>query len=85
VLLAAALPASAQQRSSQQRYQKTSQSMRKECYIVRYRVVGTSSSTTVQTTLMLYGPNETEALAELRRRGTVHQGQTVIILSIVKK
>jgi len=59
--------------------------MTKEAYIVVYQVPGDASTTRAQTTLMLYGPNESEAIAELKRRGSVGRDKTVIILSIRKR
>jgi len=59
--------------------------MRKEVYLVKYEVLGDASNTRAQTTLMLYGPNESEAIAELKSRGTVGRDKTIIILSITER
>lgn len=47
-------------------------------YQVKYRVNNTTSSTSMH----LYGPNESEAIAKLKAQGSVSKDATVIILSI---
>lgn len=47
-------------------------------YYVKYKVNNTTSGTSMH----LYGPNESEAIAKLRAQGSVPAGATVIILSI---
>ncbi len=47
-------------------------------YQVRYRVNNTTSSTSMH----LYGPNESEAIAKLKAQGSVPKNADVIILSI---
>ena len=47
-----------------------------------YRVIYEVGNTRCSTTLMLYGPNESEAIAELYRSCSVNRDRTIIILSI---
>jgi hypothetical protein len=47
-------------------------------YEVKYKVNNTTSSTSMH----LYGPNESEAIAKLKAQGSVASNATVIILSI---
>ena len=56
--------------------------MTRELYRVRYRVEGPASATNASATVMLYSASESEAVYELKRRGTVGSDKTVIILSI---
>lgn len=56
--------------------------MTKALYRVRYRVEGPASATNASATVMLYSASESEAIYELKRRGTVGSDKTVIILSI---
>mgnify|MGYP007069941817 CR=1 FL=1 len=58
--------------------------MRRESYRVRYRIDGTVSASYATATLMLYSPSESEAISELRIRGTISGNATVIILEIQK-
>lgn len=51
-------------------------------YRVRYRIESKSSATNSSTTIMLHSASESEAIAVLRRRGTVGYDDVVIILSI---
>lgn len=53
-------------------------------YRVKYRVVGSASSTNATTTIMLHSASESEAIAALKQRGTVRRDADVIILSIEK-
>ena len=52
--------------------------MTRKPYKVTYEVGNTRSTKT----LMLYGPNESEAIAELYRSCSVNRNETIIILSI---
>lgn len=56
--------------------------MTKELYRVRYRIEGPASATNASATVMLYSASESEAIYELKRRGTIGRDKTVIILSI---
>lgn len=56
--------------------------MTKELYRVRYRVEGLASATNASATVQLYSASESEAIYELKRRGTIGHDKTVIILSI---
>lgn len=56
--------------------------MTKELYRVRYRIEGPASATNTSATVMLYSASESEAIYELKRRGTVGHDKDVIILSI---
>ena len=47
-----------------------------------YRVVSAVSATNASATVQLYSASESEAIYELKRRGTIGQDKTVIILSI---
>ena len=58
--------------------------MNKELYRVRYRIEGPASATNASATMMLYSASESEAIYELKRRGTVGSDKTVIILEIQK-
>ena len=51
--------------------------MTKELYRVKYRVEGPASAT-----VMLYSASESEAIYELKKRGTIGRDKTVIVLSI---
>lgn len=56
--------------------------MARALYRVRYRIKGPASATNASATVMLYSASESEAVCELKRRGTVGSDKTVIILSI---
>lgn len=56
--------------------------MTKELYRVRYRIEGPASATNASATVQLYSASESEAIYELKRRGTIGNDKTVIILSI---
>lgn len=56
--------------------------MTRSSYRVVYRVVSAVSATNASATVQLYSASESEAIYELKRRGTIAQGKTVIILSI---
>ena len=56
--------------------------MTKELYRVRYRVEGPASATNASATVQLYSASESEAVYELKRRGTIGSDKMVIILSI---
>ncbi len=56
--------------------------MTKELYRVRYRIEGPASATNASATVMLYSASESEAINELKKRGTIGRDKTVIILSI---
>lgn len=58
--------------------------MTKEYYRVRYRIEGPASATNASATVMLYSASESEAIAELKRRGTIGSDKTVIILEITR-
>lgn len=53
-------------------------------YLVKYRVEGSTSSSTCQTTINLMSGSESEAISELVRRGSVRSSErnNVIILDI---
>ena len=56
--------------------------MTRNMYRVKYLIEGTGSNTYASTTLMLYSASESEAIYELKRRGSVGRDKTVIILNI---
>jgi hypothetical protein len=56
--------------------------MVKRSYRVVYRVVSAASATNASATVMLYSASESEAIYELKRRGTISRDKDVIILSI---
>ena len=56
--------------------------MVKRSYRVVYRVVSAASATNASATVMLYSASESEAIAELKKRGTISRDKDVIILSI---
>lgn len=56
--------------------------MTRELYRVRYQVEGPASATNASATVMLYSASESEAIYELKKRGTIGRDKTVIILSI---
>lgn len=56
--------------------------MTKEYYRVKYRIEGPASATNASATVMLYSASESEAICELKKRGTIGRDKTVIILSI---
>lgn len=56
--------------------------MTKELYRVKYRIEGSASATNASATVMLYSASESEAINELKKRGTIGRDKTVIILSI---
>ena len=56
--------------------------MTKDLYRVRYRIEGLASATNASATMQLFSASESEAIYELKRRGTVGRDKTVIILSI---
>ena len=58
--------------------------MTKELYRVRYRLEGPASATNASATVMLYSASESEAIYELKKRGTIGHDKTVIILDIQK-
>ena len=58
--------------------------MTKELYRVKYRIEGPASATNASATVMLYSASESEAIAELKKRGTIGQDKTVIILEITR-
>ena len=47
-----------------------------------YRVASAVSATNASATVMLYSASESEAIAELKKRGTISRDKDVIILSI---
>lgn len=49
---------------------------------MRYRIEGPASATNASATMQLFSASESEAIYELKRRGTVGRDKTVIILSI---
>lgn len=51
-------------------------------YRVRYRIEGLASATNASATVQLYSASESEAIYELKRRGTIGSDKMVIILSI---
>ncbi len=55
-----------------------------DLYRVRYRIEGPASATNASATMMLYSASESEAIYELKRRGTIGSDKTVIILDIQK-
>lgn len=56
--------------------------MTKDLYRVRYRIEGPASATNASATVMLYSASESEAIYELKKRGTIGRDKAVIILSI---
>jgi hypothetical protein len=56
--------------------------MTKDLYRVKYRVEGPASATNASATVMLYSASESEAVYELKKRGTIGRDKTVIILSL---
>ncbi len=58
--------------------------MNMDLYRVRYRIEGPASATNASATMMLYSASESEAIYELKRRGTIGSDKTVIILDIQK-
>ncbi len=56
--------------------------MTKELYRVRYRIESAASASNASATVMLYSASESEAIAELKKRGTISRDKDVIILSI---
>ena len=56
--------------------------MTKEYYRVKYRIEGPASATNASATVQLFSASESEAIYELKRRGTIGRDKTVIILSI---
>lgn len=56
--------------------------MTKDLYRVRYRIEGPASATNASATMQLFSTSESEAIYELKKRGTVGRDKTVIILSI---
>ena len=56
--------------------------MAKDYYRVRYRIEGPASATNATATVQLYSASESEAIYELKNRGTIGRDKTVIILSI---
>lgn len=58
--------------------------MKREPYLVRYRIEGTVSASNATATVMLYSASESEAISELKSRGTISRNATVIILEIRK-
>ena len=56
--------------------------MVRSSYRVVYRVVSAASATNASATVMLYSASESEAIHELKKRGTIGHEKDVIILSI---
>lgn len=56
--------------------------MVKRSYRVMYRIESATLASNASATVMLYSANESEAIAELKKRGTISRGKDVIILSI---
>lgn len=56
--------------------------MVKSSYRVVYRVESAASATNASATVQLYSASESEAIYELKRRGTIGHDKMVIILSI---
>ena len=56
--------------------------MTKVLYRVRYRIEGPASATNASATVQLFSASESEAIYELKRRGTIGHDKTVIVLSI---
>ena len=57
--------------------------MTKKPYRVRYRIEGPASATNASATVQLYSASESEAIYELKKRGTIGRDKYVIILSIM--
>ena len=51
-------------------------------YRVRYRIEGQASATNASATVQLFSASESEAVYELKKRGTIGRDKQVIILSI---
>ena len=51
-------------------------------YRVKYRIDGIASRSYCSATVTLHSPSESEAISELKKRGTVGWDKTVIILDI---
>ena len=56
--------------------------MVKRSYRVMYRIESAASATNASATVMSYSASESEAIAELKKRGTIGRDKDVIILSI---
>lgn len=56
--------------------------MVRSSYRVVYRVVSVASATNASATVQLYSASESEAIYELKKRGTIGHDKDVIILSI---
>ena len=56
--------------------------MVRSSYRVVYRVMSAASATNESATVQLYSASESEAIYELKRRGTIGRDKDVIILSI---
>ena len=56
--------------------------MVKRSYQVMYRIESATSASNASVTLMLYSASESEAIAELKKRGTIGRDKDVIILSV---
>lgn len=56
--------------------------MTKELYRVKYRIEGPASATNASATVQLYSASESEAIYELKKRGSIGSDKTVIVLSI---
>lgn len=56
--------------------------MTKELYRVMYRVESATSASNASATVMLYSASESEAIAELKKRGTISRDKDVTILSV---
>ena len=63
--------------------------LNKECVMVKrnyrvwYRIESATSATNASATIMLFSASESEAIAELKKRGSIGWDKTVIILDIV--
>ena len=51
---------------------------------MKYRIEGPASATNASATVMLYSASESEAIDELKKRGTIGRDKTVIILEITR-
>ena len=51
-------------------------------YRVVYRVESAASATNASATVQLFSPSESEAIHELKKRGTIGRDKDVIILTI---
>lgn len=56
----------------------------KELYRVKYRIEGLASATNASATVLLYSASESEAIYELKKRGTIGNDKMVFILDIRK-